>query len=263
MEDFFTRSLIGGIGIAIMAGPLGCFIVWKRMAYFGDALSHFALLGVIIGFLFHINMTISILGVAALFALLLLVLQQQRTLTSDTALAILAHSGLAVGLVAVSFISGMRVDMMSYLFGDILAISKNDIILIYTGMVIVLGWLLLLWRPLLLAAIHEDLARVQGIKVTMVQMQFMLLIALLVALSIKLVGILLVTALLIIPAASARRFASTPEQMAIMAVIAGMASVLLGLSSSLKWDTPSGPSVVVAALVIFLATTVIGKSVQR
>lgn len=263
MEDFFVRALLGGIGIAITAGPLGCFILWKRMAYFGDALSHFSLLGIVFGLLFHINMTVSLLLVAALFAFLLIMLQKKRTLTSDTALSILAHSGLAIGLVVISFLHDIRVDLMAYLFGDILAINNMDIILIYTGMVAVLGWLLTLWRPLLLAAIHEDLAYVQGINVTLVHIQFMLLVAILVALSIKLVGILLVSALLIIPAAAARNFATTPEKMAFFAVIAGVLSVVLGLQSSLKWDTPSGPSIVVSALVIFIFSTVAGKYICK
>lgn len=260
MDDFFIRALLGGIGIAITAGPLGCFVVWKRMAYFGDAISHCALLGVILGFVLNINMMVGILCVAALFSVLLIMLQKQRTLTSDTTLGIMAHSGIAVGLVSISLISTIRVDMMSYLFGDILAIDNQDILIIYAGMAVVLLWLMLLWRPLLLTTLHEDLARVQGIRVTLVQLQFMLLIAILVSLSIKLVGIVLITALLIIPAASARRFSSTPEQMAVITVFISVIAVISGLYASLEWDTPSGPSIVVAALCIFLMTCLRGST---
>ncbi len=260
MHDFLIRAMIGGVGVALMAGPLGCFIVWKRMAYFGDALSHFALLGVVMGLVLSLNMTFSILVVAALFAVLLLVLQKRQSLTSDTALAILAHSGLAVGLVLMSFVKDVRVDMMAYLFGDILAISTQDIMLIYAGMVVVLCWLRVIWGRLLLATIHKDVAQVEGVRVGWVEMQFMLLVALLVALSIKLVGILLVTALLIVPAASARRFAATPEQMAVCAMGIGGLSVLAGLAASLRWDTPSGPSIVVVALIAFLLSIMLRRA---
>lgn len=257
MVDFFAQALLGGIGVALVAGPLGCFVVWKRMAYFGDALSHAALLGVALGIGFHLNLTAAILGIAAVFSLAVLSLGLRRNYAMDTVLGILAHSMLAIGLVFVSFMKDVRIDLMSLLFGDVLAVSIPDIQLIYLGGGIVLLWLALIWRPLLLLTIHEDIARTQGINAIRIQLQFMLLISVLVAVSIKIIGIVLITSLLIIPAAAARPFSRTPEQMAIIAAIIGMISVVGGLYGSLTWDSPSGPSIIVAALVCFLVANII------
>ena len=258
MNPFFLHALLGGIGVALIAGPLGCFVVWKRMAYFGDALSHAALLGVALGIAFHLNLTVAILVITAVFSLIVMLLQYRRHYAMDTVLGILAHSMLAIGLVSVSFMKNVRIDLMSLLFGDILTISMADIRIIYAGAVITLLWLVIIWRKLLLLTIDEDIARTQGIQVAWMQWQFMLLISVLVAVSLKIVGIVLITSLLIIPAAAARPFARTPEQMAIMAGVIGVVAVVGGLYGSLTWDTPSGPSVIVAGLMCFLAAN-LGK----
>jgi zinc transport system permease protein len=254
MPDFFLHALLGGIGVALAAGPLGCFVAWKRMAYFGDALAHAALLGVALGIVLHVNLTVAILGITLVFSLIIIGLHSNRNYTMDTMLGILAHSMLAIGLVVMSFMKDVRIDIMSLLFGDILTISGTDIMVIYGGVVLALLWLVAIWRPLLLLTIHADLARIQGMNSTLIQLQFMVLISVLVAVSIKIVGIVLITSLLIIPAAAARPFSRTPEQMAITAAIIGVIAVVGGLYSSLTWDTPSGPSVIVAALLCFIAT---------
>ncbi len=253
MDDFVVRALVAGFGVAAVAGPLGCFVVWRRMAYFGDALAHASLLGVALGLALGLDLTIGIIGVAVASALMLAGLQRQRTLAGDTLLGILAHSALALAMVALAFIEGARVDLMAYLFGDILAVSVRDLDWIWGGAVVALALLAVLWRPLLAITVHEELARVEGVRVGLAQLGFMLLIALVIAVALKLVGVLLVTSLLIIPAAAARRLARTPEGMAGLAAALGALAVAGGLWASLEWDTPSGPSVVMAAAAIFAA----------
>jgi len=252
LDDFFTRAIVAGIGVALVAGPLGCFIVWRRLAYFGDTLSHAALLGVALAFLFEINITLAVFGISACVSIALLLLQKQGTLSSDALLGLLAHSALALGLVALAFMTWIRIDLMGFLFGDILAVSKMDIGFIWLGGIVVLTILATIWRPLFAATVNPELAEAEGMHPDRVNIIFMLLMAAVIAISMKIVGVLLITAMLIIPAATARRFSSGPEQMALIAAIIGAAAVVGGLFGSLEWDTPAGPSIVVAALVLFI-----------
>ncbi|MFZ1324618.1 MAG: metal ABC transporter permease [Candidatus Contendobacter sp.] len=257
MDDFLARALLGGIGVALTAGPLGAFIVWRRMAYFGDTLAHSGLLGVVLGALLGIHPELGVIMTCLVVALILVGLQRQHTLATDTLLGILAHTTLSLGLVALAFLETMRVDLVSYLFGDLLSISAADIYWIWGGNVLALAALAGLWRPLLAATVHEELARVEGVPVLQIRLAFMSLIAIVIALAMKVVGILLITSLLIIPAATARRFARSPESMAVLASLIGCAAIGLGLWASLRWDTPAGPSVVVAATGLFgLAATI-------
>ena len=252
LDDFFTRAMIAGIGVAIVAAPLGCFVVWRRLAYFGDTLSHAALLGVALAFLFEVNITLAVFVVCTGVAVALLLLQHRATLSSDSLLGLLAHATLALGLVVLAFMTWIRMDLMGFLFGDILAVSRADIFTIYAGGTIVLGVLAVIWRPLFAATVNRELAEAEGMHPERINVVFMILMATVIAISMKIVGVLLITALLIIPAAAARRFSSGPEQMAVIACVVGIASIVGGLYGSLTWDTPSGPSIVVAALVFFL-----------
>lgn len=252
LDDFFSRALVAGVGLALTTGPLGCLIVWRRMAYFGDTMAHSALLGVALAFLFEINLTVGVFIAAMLVSMALLALQRRGALSTDALLGILSHATLAIGLVMVAFMTWVRVDLMGFLFGDILAVSRLDIALIYGGGALVLGLLAWLWRPLLAATVNEELARAEGMAPNRSRFVFMVTMALVIAIAMKIVGILLITALMIIPAAAARRFASTPEQMAVMASLIGALAVIAGLFGSLEFDTPSGPSIVVAALALFL-----------
>ncbi len=251
MDDFLLRALLGGFGVALAAGPLGTFVVWRRMAYFGDALAHSGLLGVLLGAMLRVNPQLGVILTCLLVALALALLQRQRNLATDTLLGILAHTALSLGLVALAFLETVRVDLVGYLFGDILAITPVDLYWIWGGGLLALSVLAGLWRPLLALTVHEDLARVEGVAVFPIRLAFMLLIALVIAVAMKVVGILLITSLLIIPAAAARRFARSPEGMAALASLVGGAAVGLGLWASLRWDTPAGPSVVVAATALF------------
>lgn len=254
LDDFFTRALVAGIGFAAVAGPLGCFIIWRRMAYFGDTIAHSALLGVALALLLEIDVVFGVFAMSVAVALALLVLQRLGTLSSDTILGILSHSALALGIVIISLMTWIRVDLKAYLLGDILTVSKFDIAMIYAGGAAVLVLLAIIWRPLLAATASFDLARTEGMQPERARLVFMLLIAAVIAITMKVMGILLITALLIIPAATARRFCSTPEQMAVSSALAGAGAVIAGLYGSLEFDTPSGPSIVAAAMLIFLAS---------
>ncbi len=256
MDDFLWRALIGGIGVALISGPLGAFIVWRRMAYFGDSLAHSGLMGVALGLLLGLDAGLGVLIVCIALALVLVLLQRQRQLATDTLLGMLSHTTLSLGLVALAFIETVRVDLVSYLFGDILSITPSELYWIWGGGLLVLGLMAWLWRPLLALTVHEDMARVEGVPVFWVRLGFMLLIAVVIALAMKIVGILLITSLLIIPAAAARCFARNPEQMAVLASGLGCCAVALGLWGSMQWDTPSGPSVVVAAAGLFILSQV-------
>ncbi|MCK5719758.1 MAG: metal ABC transporter permease [Thiomargarita sp.] len=265
LDAFLWRALLGGIGVAIIAGPLGCFIIWRRMAYFGDTLAHSALLGVVLGFLldfkfnyFEINLntllTLSTLFICIMVALLLVILQAQKRLATDTLLGILAHSVLSLGLIALAFLQGegLRIDLYGYLFGDLLTITETDLYWIYGGGSLILLSFVWLWRPLLFITIHQELAQVEGVAVTPIRLLFMLTVALVIAISMKIVGVLLITAMLIIPAATARNFSHTPEQMSIFASLIGCIAVIIGLFMSWHWDMPLGPSIVLGSSMLFM-----------
>jgi zinc transport system permease protein len=251
MDEFIILAFAAGVGVAVVMGPLGVFVVWRRMAYFGDTLAHSGLLGVALGLALGINVTAGIVAVCGALAVLLVLLRRSGRLADDTLLGILSHGSLSLGLIAVALMETVRIDLVSYLFGDVLAVSPGEIVSIYVGGAVALGALILLWRPLVAISVHEELARVEGVNVVRVQLAFMLLIALVIALAMKVVGILLVTSLLIVPAAAARRLARTPEAMAVLAAAAGAAAVALGLAGSLAWDLPSGPAIVIAAVALF------------
>lgn len=262
LDDFFARAMIAGLGVAMIAGPLGCFIVWRRLAYFGDTLSHAALLGVAMALMLEMNITLAVFVVAALVAISLLLLQRNAGLSSDSLLGLLAHSALALGLVVLAFMTWVRVDLMGFLFGDVLAVSVVDIITIYVGGAFIFVVLAFIWRPLFAVTVNPELAEAEGARPDLVNTVFMFLMAAVIAISMKIVGALLITALLIIPAATARRFATGPEQMAILAGLIGMGAVFAGLSGSLTWDTPSGPSIVVAAAALFGVSLLAGRLIR-
>ncbi|HEY9009558.1 MAG TPA: metal ABC transporter permease [Devosia sp.] len=263
LDDFFTRAIVAGIGLALVAGPLGCFIVWRRMAYFGDTMAHSALLGVALSFLLEINLTLGVFLVASAVSIALLLLQRRNALSTDALLGILSHSALAIGLVIVAFMTWVRVDLMGFLFGDILAVSVWDITLIYGGGFVILLVLMLVWRPLLAATVNPELAEAEGMRPEVSRVILMLLLASVIAIAMKLVGVLLITSLLIIPAATARRLSTTPEQMAVLAALLGGLAVVGGLFGSLTYDTPSGPSIVVAALALFLVSIAVPVQLWR
>lgn len=257
LDDFLVRAALGGIGLALATGPLGSFVVWRRMAYFGDATSHAAILGVAIALSLHLPVAAGVLTVALAMALVVSTLAAKGW-AMDTTLGVMAHAALAFGLVAISFVPGVRGDLQSYLFGDILAVTRADLAFIWGGAAVVLGMLLWRWQALLTATLSEELAHASGINPGRERLVLTIALALVVAVALKVVGALLIAAMLIIPAAAARALSRTPEAMALGAVLVGVVACLLGLQLSLWQDTPAGPSIVTAAAVIFAAAAVWG-----
>tara|TARA_B100001063_G_C16758126_1_gene554346 strand:- start:900 stop:1700 length:801 start_codon:yes stop_codon:yes gene_type:complete len=252
LDDFFIRALIAGIGVALVAGPLGCLVIWRRLSYFGDTLSHSALLGVAFSFVFDLNISFAVFLLSGIVAIFLLDLQRRTSLPGDALLGLLAHASLAIGLVFISFLTFIRFDLMGLLFGDILSVSRNDIYLIWIGGLLILGVLYFIWQSIFAATVNSDIASAEGMKPNFANLIFTILLAGVIAISIKMIGVLLITGLLIIPAAMARNLSNNPKQMVLFAVLAGVSSVVIGLFLSLEFNSPSGPTILVAAFILFI-----------
>ena len=252
-EPFLMRALLAGIGLAIVAAPLGCFVVWRRMAYYGETVAQAGLIGIAAGLALSLNLTASVLVVTLAVSALLVLLSRQQIVPFDSLLGLLAHAALAVGVIAASLVRGPQLDLMAFLFGDIFAITSTDLRWIYIGGAVALGALVFVWRPLLSLSVHEDLAAAEGVPTDRIKLMFVLILALVVAIAIKIVGVLLTIAFLIMPAAAARPLSETPEQMALFAAIFGALSVALGLFVSVTFDTPGGPSIVLMLALFFAA----------
>ena len=262
LDDFLIRALLAGVGLAMVTGPAGCFIVWRRLAYFGETIAHSALLGVALAVLLDFHLTIGIFATACMVVLVMFYLERRDTLPTDTLLGLLAHGGLALGLVILSFFPNMRVDLQALLFGDILAVSRVDLAVIWIGGALALGVLWRIWRPLVASTVSADLAKVAGYRPDQIRLIFGIFLAAVIAAAIKVVGVLLIVALLVIPPATVRRFASSPEMMAACAAVTGVIAVGGGLYASATLDTPSGPSIVVIALALFVVTRIGGLKRQ-
>ena len=255
-DDFIIRAFAAGIGLALITGPLGCFIIWRRLSYFGDTIAHSALLGVVIAYAMNFNLILAVFAVSCFIALSLLFLQKRTNLPDDALLGLLAHSVLAIGLVLLGILSFIRIDLMGLLFGDILSVNITDVLFVWIGGSIVLIVLILIWRPLFAATVNLELAKAEGLNADLANAIFTILIASVIAISIKIVGILLITGLLIIPAAASRNLSSTPIQMAIISSVIGLVSVVLGLQTSMIWNSPTGPTILTIALGVFILTLI-------
>jgi zinc transport system permease protein len=261
-EPFLVRALLAGLGLAVIAAPLGCFVVWRRMAYYGETVAQAGLIGIALGLAFSLDLTMSVLGVTLVVSGLLTLLSRQQLVPFDSLLGLLAHAALAIGVIAASLVRGPQLDFMAFLFGDIFAVTADDLRWVYIGGALALAALVALWRPLLALSVHEDLAAAEGVATERVKLVFVLVLALVVAIAIKIVGVLLTIAFLIMPAAAARPLAETPEQMAFIAAIIGMLSVATGLFLSVSLDTPGGPSIVLM-LAIFFAASIFPAVLRR
>lgn len=256
-------SLLAGWLLSLMSGPLGSFIVWRRMAYFGDTLAHSALLGITLGFVFEVQLNLAIVLCAVFVALILASLQRQHFIPSDTLLGLMAHTTLAAGLVTLSLVDNVRIDLNAYLFGDLLAVNREDLITMAIGATLVLAALSRMWKGLLAASVSEELAQVEGYQVAKLRLLFMVLLAVVIAGAMKLVGVLLITALLIIPAAAARPFSQGPVHMAALATIISMMAVAMGLGLSYYFDTPAGPSIVLTSALFFVLSQSSYRFIRR
>ena len=252
LDDFFIRALVAGIGVAIVTGPLGCFVIWRRLSYFGDTIEHSALLGVTLAYTMEFNIALSVFIISSLIALILIQLQKKTNLPGDALLGLLAHSSLAIGLVVIGFLTFIRFDIMGLLFGDILAVTVDDLLIIWIGGPLILLIIKIIWKHLFASTVNYELAEAEGLNHDRAKAIFTILIAGIIAISIKMVGLLLITGMLIIPAAMARNISTSPQRMVIYSVLGGLLSVIIGLFSSLEFNTSSGPSIITAALFLFI-----------
>lgn len=261
MFDILFPAWSAGLLLTLITAPLGAFVVWRKMAYFGDTLAHSALLGVALGIFLQIDLYFAVILMTLLLALLLVWIENRTNYSVDTVLGIIAHSALSLGVITISLLDNVRVDLMSYLFGDLLAINFSDVGFIATGVAIVGTLLCYFWKKLLSATVSPELAQIEGLNVSALRLLLMLLTALTIALSMKFVGALIITSLLIIPAAIARRFARTPEQMVGFAILFSALSVTGGLMLSAWKDTPAGPSVVICAGIFFALSLIVKEKI--
>ena len=254
IDPFILRGLLAGMAVALVTGTVGCFVVWRRMSYFGDSLAHASLLGVALGVLIGIGANAGIVFTSLLFGFLLLWLQQSKDLPTDTLLGVLSHFALSISIIIIS-LNKIKIDLHSFLFGDILTVTSNDLWWMYLGGIIVLILIFLNWSSLILVTIDEDLAKAEGINPLFVNLLLTTILTIVVAISVKIIGILLITSMLIIPAAASRRLVNSPESMALLATVFGILSVILGIFLSVEIDTPSGPTIVVVSSFLFLGVT--------
>ncbi len=252
MLEILLPALLTGLLLSLITAPLGAFVVWRKMAYFGDTLSHSAIFGVALGIFLDISPYFAILILTLALAVVMVWLEERTTFSADTLLGIIAHSSLSLGVVTVALLHNVRIDLMIYLFGDLLAMHYDDVYLVGGGVVFVLLTLIWFWKPMLSMTVSPELAQIEGVNVQKMRLLLMILTAFTIALSMKFVGALIITSLLIIPAACARRFVRTPESMVFVGIIFSMLAVCLGLLLSLFYDTPAGPSVVIGAAGLFV-----------
>lgn len=261
MEPFLLRALAAGAGLAVIAAPLGCFLVWQRMAFFGETVAQASLIGVALALALNLDVTATVLAASIAMALLLVALGRQKLVPVDSLLSLLAHSSLAIGVLATALVKGRSIDLMGFLFGDIFAVTREDLLWLAVCGLVVLVTLWRLWQPLLSIAVHEELAAAEGVAHERTRVVFVILLAVVIAMSMKIVGVLLTVAFLIIPAAAARPLSSTPEGMAWLAAALGVAGVAGGLGLSLAGDTPGGPSIV--AVLALIAALALGAAARR
>jgi zinc transport system permease protein len=262
IEPYLLRALVAGLVLVLIAAPLGSVVVWNRMSYLGETMAQASLLGIALGLLLKIDMTLSVLAVTVAAAFLLISLTRQQIVTVDSVLGLLHHGFLALGIIAIAAVKGQSVDLIGYLFGDIFAVSKSDLIWISIIALVVIAAMTYLWSPLIRLALHEDLARAEGVNALRIKTAFALLLALTIAVAIKVVGILLAIAVLIVPAIAARPFSKTPEGMVLVAAIVGAAGVLTGLGLSLNFDVPGGPAIVLV-MTVAAATAIVAHRVLQ
>ena len=249
-DPFILRGILAGIAVALISGLVGCFVVWRRMSYYGESIAHSSLLGVGFAIVMGVSINLGIVFTCLLFGILFLWLQHSKVLSSDTLLGVLAHLALALGIIVIS-LNKIKIDIHAFLFGDILTVSSSDLWGMYLGVLIAVFLICYNWSSLLLVTIDEDLAKAEGVNTLNINLLFTCILTIVVAISIQIIGLLLITAMLIIPAAASRRLANSPETMALIATLIGIVSVILGIMLSVEIDAPSGPSIVLVSAILF------------
>lgn len=250
--EFFQRAFIGGICAALLCSVLGVFVVLRRASLIGEGLSHLAFGGIALGLLLAIYPLYTAFLFALLGTLIIYVLNRKKVVYSETAIGLIFSFGLALGAVLASLAGGFNVDLFSYLFGSILTITADDLVTIIVLTAGVLAFVLLFYKEMVHLTFDEQGARLAGIPVMKFELAFNLLVAMTVIVSIKIVGSLLVSALLIIPAASAMQFSRSFRGTLLIAIDLGILAVVLGLLVSFIYDVSTGGMIVIISLMVFV-----------
>ncbi|MBW8308432.1 MAG: metal ABC transporter permease [Candidatus Paracaedibacteraceae bacterium] len=258
-QEFVQRALLAGMGLAIPMGILGCFMLWRRMSFFSDAMGHAAILGVIGGLILHIHPQMAVAAIALLAAFILSRYRDSSRLPLDTWLGAVSYGGLSLGLCLMALYPSVRVNPEAILFGEILSVTWTDVLWV---LAVAIGTPLLfwkIWRPVVLITMDEDWAATNNTPVYSIQMIFLTTIALVTAVGLKITGALLLPALMIFPAATASYFARSPETMVITSSLVAIVSFMSGALVSFWFDLPTGPAIVVISLLLM----VIGAFVKK
>ncbi len=263
MDEILLYAMIGGLALSFITGPLGCFVVWQRMAYFGETVAHGTLLGFVLSQVTQWPLFVCVLAVAASVALVMDQLTHSKKLSSDTGLGIVAHGALAVGIVLISYFGLFNASLHTLLFGDILFIARDQILLLLGCAALFLLVMLWKWRALVAIAVDPAIAASQGVNVRMHRLALVLAIALVVAFSFQWVGVLLFAALLIVPPAAARFVSTNPTGMAVTATALCVCATQTGIQLSFVTDTATGPTIVVVALMLFVVCFAMGAVLQK
>ena len=263
LDDFVIRALIAGLLMVSIAAPMGCLMVWQRLAFLSDTLGHAAVLGVGIGIGLQIHPMLGVLAVILLIVLSLSRVNSFNNALSETTLAIISHSGLAAGLILLGTMPSQNISLESILFGDLLATSENDLMMIAITVTVLVFLLLHHWRSFVAVSVSREIAQAEGIEVRKTQFLMYLMIALLVAVMMKVMGVLLIAAALVIPTSSARLVSRSPEQMVLFSAIFGIGSLAGGMTSSFHFDWQTGPAIVLSAAVLLVITLVVKQLARR
>lgn len=251
LELFFWPFLAAAI-LALISSPLGVFVVWQKQSYFGATIAHAAILGVSFALILNTPITFTTVMISLMIGSTIFYLSRHTNLSNDTLLGILAHSTLALGMVMIALQNNNQIDVMALLFGDLLNIDQTDTYLLLVCLALVFVFFKFYWRSMLNITFNTELAQVEGTPVARVQLMFVLLLSFMIALTMKMVGVLLITSMLIIPAAAARKLSATPQQMLFWTGIISLLSVVFGILGSIQYDIPTGASIVLASSIIFV-----------
>ena len=257
LDDFLVRSVIAGVLMVSTAAPIGCLMVWQRLAFLSDTLGHAAVMGVGLGLLLQLPPMFGVLGVVLLIVVSLSQVTSFNNALSETTLAIISHTGLAAGLILIGLLPANTVSLEAILFGDLLAVTINDLVMILVTTLVLGGLLLLHWRSFVAVSVSREIAQAEGIEVRKVQLLMFLMIALLVAVMMKVMGVLLIAAMLVIPTSSARMLSSSPERMVLFSALFGFAALSGGIFSSFQFDWQTGPAIVLSATALLLVTLLV------
>ncbi len=258
--QFMQRALIAGTLMGLTLSLLGVFVVLRKSAFFGDAVAHFAFAGIAVGFLLAVNPLLAAVVVSLILALGMGYIQSQAPRQSlDTIIGIFFSGAAALGIFIIGLLEGYRVDLFQFLFGDIIAVSRVDMVVAAAITIVVIGLLLAIWRELFKVTFNREIAFISGVRVSLLDYVFLGLLAAVTAMSIKIVGIILVPALLVIPAATAKNISQNFRQMVFYSGLFGVLSVIGGLVGSFYLNTASGATIVLLSILFFVLTLVMRR----